>query len=117
MISDRESNLFNALLAKEIRRYDDMVQYVNAIVVSTTGELTVDERNLFVLAHKETIGIRRASRLTLVNLEQREQASGNKSVTKLIRQYREKIEKELIDICNEILEVTKTLRTSEISML
>lgn len=39
------------------------------------------------------------------NLEQREQANRNKSHTKLIKQYREKIEKELFCSCKETLDL------------
>lgn len=105
MISDRESNFFNATLAQQTRRYDDMLQYVNAMATSTNKELTVDERNLFVLAQTKSCHTRRASWLTIVNLERREQANQNKSHTKLIKQYREKIEKQLIYGCEEILDL------------
>ena len=68
-------------------------------------ELSTEERNLLSIAYKNVIGARRASWRIMANLEQREESNGSEAKAKLIREYRKQIEKELSDICNDVLEV------------
>jgi len=68
-------------------------------------ELTVEERNLLSVAYKNVIGARRASWRIISSIEQKEDNKGNTVHVARIRTYREKVEKELSDICNDILSV------------
>ena len=68
-------------------------------------ELTVEERNLLSVSYKNVIGARRASWRIISSIEQKEEAKGNTSQVEKIKAYREKVEKELSDVCNDILEV------------
>lgn len=68
-------------------------------------ELTVEERNLLSVAYKNVIGARRASWRIISSIEQKEENKGNESHVKRIKEYRTKVEKELSDICQDILNV------------
>ena len=75
------------------------------VVASKDQDLTVEERNLLSVAYKNVIGARRASWRIVTSIEQKEETKGNSSQVDLIKDYRKKIEKELADICKDILEV------------
>merc|ERR1719445_1940123 len=65
--------------------------------------LTVDERNLLSVAYKNVIGARRASWRTL-NGESQDQDSKSAD---LIPTYKNQVQKELTNICNEVLALLK----------
>lgn len=68
-------------------------------------ELTVEERNLLSVAYKNVIGARRASWRIISSIEQKEESKGTDDKLEMIRQYRAQVEKELRDICSDILGV------------
>lgn len=68
-------------------------------------ELTVEERNLLSVAYKNVIGARRASWRIISSIEQKEENKGTDDKLEMIRQYRGQVEKELRDICSDILTV------------
>lgn len=75
------------------------------MVASSNQELSVEERNLLSVAYKNVIGARRASWRIVTSIEQKEESKGNEAQVKLIKEYRQTIEKELGKICEDILEV------------
>lgn len=68
-------------------------------------ELTIEERNLLSVGYKNVIGARRASWRILSSIEQKEESRGNEHNVKQIRGYRQKVESELSDICNDVMTV------------
>lgn len=72
-------------------------------VANLDVELTVEERNLLSVGYKNVIGARRASWRILSSIEQKEEARGNEVHVKRIKEYRQKVESELTDICNDIM--------------
>jgi len=94
--------VYKAKLAEQAERYDEMVEAMK-LVASLDVELTVEERNLLSVAYKNVIGARRASWRVISSIEQKEEGkSGN---TGMIKTYRDQVEKELRDICQDILDV------------
>lgn len=93
-----------AKLAEQAERYDEMVEAMKA-VAALQVELTVEERNLLSVAYKNVVGSRRASWRIVTSIEQKEESKGNETHVKLIKQYRQKIEVELADICLDVLAV------------
>lgn len=81
-----------------------MVEYMKE-VAKTGEELTVDERNLLSVAYKNVIGTRRASWRIISSIEQKEEAKGTSGHVDQIKSYRSKIEAELEDVCNDVLNV------------
>jgi 14-3-3 protein epsilon len=91
-----------AKLAEQAERYDEMVACMKK-VSKTDTQLSVDERNLLSVAYKNVIGSRRTSCRILSSIEQKEESKGNEQHVRLIKEYRKQVEKELGDICSEIL--------------
>ncbi|RNA00229.1 14-3-3 epsilon [Brachionus plicatilis] len=97
-MADREDRVFMAKLAEQAERYDEMLDSMKMVATYDT-ELTVEERNLLSVAYKNVIGVRRASWRIVSSIEQKE----DDIKETLIRNYRLQIEKELKDICADIL--------------
>jgi len=106
----REDNVYKAKLAEQAERYDEMVESMK-MVARMDVELTVEERNLLSVAYKNVIGARRASWRIISSIEQKEESKGSSDKggegkkSGKIKDYRELVEKELQQICNDILEV------------
>jgi len=101
-MTDREDNVYRAKLAEQAERYDEMVEAMKS-VASMDVELTVEERNLLSVAYKNVIGARRASWRIISSIEQKEESKGGEEKLEMIRTYRIQVEKELKDICSDIL--------------
>lgn len=101
-MADRESNVYKAKLAEQAERYDEMVEAMT-FVAKMGVELTVEERNLLSVAFKNVIGARRASWRIISSIEQKEQSKGGS--IEMPEEYRKTIEKELDDICQNILKL------------
>jgi len=97
---DRDSIVYMAKLAEQAERFDEMVEHMKA-VAGQPQELTVEERNLLSVAYKNVIGSRRAAWRVISSIEQK----GEPDKMNLIQSYRSKIEKELEDICADILAI------------
>lgn len=104
MSLSREDSVYLAKLAEQAERYEEMVENMKA-VASSGQELSIEERNLLSVAYKNVIGARRASWRIVSSIEQKEEQKGNEAQVKLIRDYRSKIELELTNICDDILNV------------
>jgi len=100
MALDRESLVYKAKLSEQAERFDEMVSDMKE-VAKQPQELTVEERNLLSVAYKNVIGSRRASWRVVTSIEQRGEA--DKLAT--IKDYKSKIESELVEICKEILSI------------
>jgi len=104
MATERESKTFLARLCEQAERYDEMVTYMKE-VAKIGGELTVDERNLLSVAYKNVVGTRRASWRIISSIEQKEESKGSDKHVETIRSYRQKIETELENVCQDVLNV------------
>ena len=56
-------------------------------------------------AYKNVIGARRASWRIISSIEQKEESKGNEEHVERIKGYRSKVEKELQQICSDILDI------------
>jgi len=104
MSTEREDNVYLAKLAEQAERYDEMVEAMKK-VAHLNVELTVEERNLLSVAYKNVIGSRRAAWRIISSIEQKEKSKENESNVNKIKNYGGKIEKELHDICNDVMNV------------
>ena len=99
----REELVQKAKIAEQAERYDDMAESMKK-VTELLGEselLSTDERNLLPVSYKNVVGSGRASWGVICSIEQNHTADQKK--TDLAKEYREKIEGQLKDICNEVL--------------
>ena len=100
---DRDSIVYMAKLAEQAERFDEMVDHMKA-VAKLPKELSVEERNLLSVAYKNVIGSRRASWRVISSIEQK----GEGERAALITQYKNTIERELEDICADILRIIES---------
>lgn len=89
-----------AKLAEQAERYDDMAAAMKA-VTEDSEQLSNEERNLLSVAYKNVVGARRSSWRVVSSIEQKSEGSDRKKA--MAQEYREKIEQELKDICNDVL--------------
>ncbi|XP_030644522.1 14-3-3 protein zeta/delta [Chanos chanos] len=96
---DKSEMVQKAKLAEQAERYDDMAASMKA-VTELGEELSNEERNLLSVAYKNVVGARRSSWRVVSSIEQKTEGSDKQQMAK---EYREKIEKELKEICNDVL--------------
>ncbi|XP_039977410.1 14-3-3 protein zeta/delta-like [Xiphias gladius] len=100
-MADKEEQVQKAKLAEQAERYDDMAAAMKA-VTEEGSELSNEERNLLSVAYKNVVGARRSSWRVVSSMEQKSDDCGK---TAQAKEYKEKIEKELNDICKEVLDL------------
>ncbi|XP_052245680.1 LOW QUALITY PROTEIN: 14-3-3 protein epsilon-like [Dreissena polymorpha] len=103
-MADREDNVYQAKLAEQAERYDEMVESMKKVAQMDT-DLSIEERNLLSVAYKNVIGARRASWRILTSIETKEEEKKDLQKVETIRKYRNEIEKELKEICRDVLEI------------
>jgi len=104
-LTERERLVYSAKLAEQAERYDEMVESMKALCKLDAVELSIEERNLLSVGYKNVIGARRASWRILSSIEDKERSKRNEANGASIATYRAKVEKELDEICKEILAI------------
>jgi len=102
MTESREDLIFSARLAEQAERYDEMADAMKR-VAQLNIQLTVEERNLLSVAYKNVVGSRRASLRIIKSIEKKEEGRKKLDHLQKAREYHGKVEKELSDICSDIL--------------
>ncbi|MCI47484.1 14-3-3-like protein B-like, partial [Trifolium medium] len=76
---NREQYVYLAKLAEQAERYEEMVSFMQKLVVASTpsSELSVEERNLISVAYKNVIGSLRAAWRIVSSIEQKEESRKN----------------------------------------
>ncbi|KAF5907288.1 cytochrome c1, heme protein, mitochondrial-like, partial [Clarias magur] len=97
---DKSDLVQKAKLAEQAERYDDMASAMKAVTEGGV-ELSNEERNLLSVAYKNVVGARRSSWRVISSIEQKTESNEKKQ--QMSREYRDKIETELQEICNDVL--------------
>lgn len=97
---DKDELVQKAKLAEQAERYDDMATAMKK-VTEMGAELSNEERNLLSVAYKNVVGARRSSWRVISSIEQKTDGSDRKRA--MAKEYRETVEKELNDICGDVL--------------
>ena len=84
----------------QAERYDDMAQSMKK-VTELGAELTNEERDLLSVAYKNVVGARRSSWRVISSIEQK--TEGDEEMQQMAKEYREKVEKELRGLCQDVL--------------
>ena len=103
MSLSREELIFMAKICEQTERFEDMLDYMKKVAYMDQA-LSIDERNLLSVAYKNSVGSRRTAWRALTSIETKEEAKSSKYLP-LLRDYKEKIEKELNQYCDDILQV------------
>ncbi|KAL8426072.1 hypothetical protein Efla_007345 [Eimeria flavescens] len=101
----REEFVYVASVAQETDRFDDVVKAMKEVVAEGKG-LNRDEATLFSLGYKQKITSCRNTWRNISLLESKGLETGNPVPERLI-QYRQEIEKETEDICNEVIQLVE----------
>eukprot|EP00096_Caligus_rogercresseyi_P002129 TRINITY_DN13_c1_g1_i3.p1 TRINITY_DN13_c1_g1~~TRINITY_DN13_c1_g1_i3.p1 ORF type:complete len:253 (-),score=49.57 TRINITY_DN13_c1_g1_i3:974-1732(-) len=99
-MGDKDEIVQRAKLAEQAERYDDMAASMKS-VTETGFELTNEERNLLSVAYKNVVGARRSSWRVISSIETKTESSERKQ--QMAKEYREKVESELREICHDVL--------------
>lgn len=99
---EKDELVQKAKLAEQAERYDDMAASMKK-VTEMGVELSNEERNLLSVAYKNVVGARRSSWRVISSIEQKTENNERKQV--MAKEYREKIEQELRDICKDVLQL------------
>ncbi|XP_023663961.1 tyrosine 3-monooxygenase/tryptophan 5-monooxygenase activation protein, theta polypeptide b [Paramormyrops kingsleyae] len=99
---DKTELIQKAKLAEQAERYDDMAASMKE-VTEQGAELSNEERNLLSVAYKNVVGARRSAWRVISSIEQK--TEGDDKKLQMVKEYREKVETELRDICNDVLEL------------
>uniref|UniRef100_A0A3Q1C4B3 14-3-3 domain-containing protein n=1 Tax=Amphiprion ocellaris TaxID=80972 RepID=A0A3Q1C4B3_AMPOC len=91
-----------AKLCEQAERYEDMAEVMKEITQKLKEELSNELRNLLSVAYKNVVGAKRSSWRIVSSLEQKCDDSGKATGFK---EYRCKIEKELNDVCKDVLDL------------
>jgi len=97
---EKDELVQKAKLAEQAERYDDMATAMKK-VTEMGGELSNEERNLLSVAYKNVVGARRSSWRVISSIEQKTDGADRKKA--MAKEYRETVEKELNDICGDVL--------------
>ncbi|OMJ94023.1 hypothetical protein SteCoe_2943 [Stentor coeruleus] len=103
-----ETLVYQAKLAEQAERYEDMVRIMKE-VVHHASELSVDQRNLLSVGYKNVVGVRRTAWRTISALETKEESRKNLKRAELARSFRLKIEEELNNRCQEVLDLISSI--------
>ncbi|XP_028294727.1 14-3-3 protein zeta-like [Gouania willdenowi] len=97
---DRTDLIQKAKLAEQAERYEDMATCMKE-VTEKGDELSNEERNLLSVAYKNVVGARRSAWRVMSSIGLKTEGCEKKQ--QMVKEYREKVEKELQEICNCVL--------------
>jgi hypothetical protein len=103
-MAQKSDLVFQAKLAEQAERYEDMKKYMTTIATKH-GVLEVEERNLLSVAYKNIVGARRAAWRVISSLLTT--AGRTPMERKVLQEYKITVEKELDDLCDQILSMLK----------
>uniref|UniRef100_A0A8C6SC44 Tyrosine 3-monooxygenase/tryptophan 5-monooxygenase activation protein, zeta polypeptide n=1 Tax=Neogobius melanostomus TaxID=47308 RepID=A0A8C6SC44_9GOBI len=102
-MSDKEEMVHKARLAEQAERYDDMAEAMLEVTKKSDVPLNLEERNLLSVAYKNVVGARRSAWRVISSQEAKLNHGQDAKLAAQAKEYREKIEKELNDICDKVV--------------
>jgi len=113
---NKENLIQRAKLAEQAERYDDMASAMKEVTKNETEQLSTEERNLLSVAYKNIVGAKRSSWRVISSIENKaQQTDEDNGKMKLASAYREKVEKELDEVCKEVLDLLDKYLVSKAS--
>ena len=97
-----EEKIFLARVAEQAERFDDMVDFLEEVLIVKAGEVNPDERNLLSVAFKNLISSKRAACRTISAVEQNPKYS---KFNGALLAYKGRIEQQLTDDCQKIIDI------------
>lgn len=100
---------YRAKLADQAQRYEDLRLYITKITRAEI-EISLDERNLFYTAFRNCICARRNAWNPVSVLEEKEKHKVETWRVQVLKNYRDRLESEIREICNEVIDIIDTCR-------
>ena len=97
-----EEKIFLARVAEQAERFEDMVDFLEEVLVAKAGTVNPDERNLLSVAFKNLISSKRAACRTISAIEQNPKYSKFNSA---LLAYKTQIENQLQEDCQKIIDM------------
>ncbi|CEG01367.1 hypothetical protein OT_ostta08g00755 [Ostreococcus tauri] len=104
-MESRDALVFQARLAQQCGRDDDMLSAMKVLLVASQDELTTTERNLLSVSLKNVLQRLRSSVSIARTLEIRERQLANDDGASLCRKYVKKLCVELFGFCEQTIEM------------
>ena len=106
-----EEKIFLARVAEQAERFEDMVDFLEEVLIVKGGEVNPDERNLLSVAFKNLISSKRAACRTISAIEQNPKYS---KFNGALLAYKGQIETQLQQDCQKIIDMinSRVLETS-----
>ncbi|KAL3111625.1 hypothetical protein niasHT_016150 [Heterodera trifolii] len=101
-LETKEQIVYLIEVCEKARRYDDMVEAVRKLI-KLDPNLNPEERISLSTAYKGAMASRRSSWRGLVSIEERTGASLSDAQQQVLENYREKVQNELVNTCQELL--------------
>ncbi|XP_030267859.1 14-3-3 protein zeta/delta [Sparus aurata] len=101
-MASKEDLIEKAKMAEQAERYEDMASLMKQCTEECDEELDNEDRNLLSVAYKNVVGAKRSSWRVLSSMEQK---ADNEKLKELTKNYKAKIESELNDVCQCVLEL------------
>jgi 14-3-3 protein epsilon len=99
-----EKNVYLAMLAEQCDRFEEMAKFLEDLLKCRDNDLNSDERNLLSIAYKNSVSSRRTALRTIMAYEMKEKKKENSSFLPFIQEYKRKIENELTNMCQGVIE-------------
>eukprot|EP00947_MAST-08B_sp_MAST-8B-sp1_P003709 g3709.t1 len=103
-----DDDIYMAKLAEQAERYDEMRESMKKVAESSDEDskiMTIECRNLFSVAYKNVVGAKRASWRIMDSIAAHNKKNGEADKQAAVETYRKKVETELEEICNEVIEL------------
>ena len=100
---ERDKIVYMAKTCEQTERFDEMVTYVKKLLEGDQP-LNAEERNYLSVAYKNSVGSRRTAWRIISSIESKTEKD-NQAHLQILKDYRGEIEKELDEICKDIIEV------------
>jgi len=97
-----EKNIFLARVAEQAERFEDMVNFLQEVLVEKGAEVSSDERNLLSVAFKNLISSKRAACRTIAAIEQNPKYA---KFSDALAKYKQEIEGKLTDDCQRVVDM------------
>ena len=97
-----EEKIFLARVAEQAERFDDMVDFLEAVLGEKGGSVNPDERNLLSVAFKNLISSKRAACRTISAIEQNPKYS---KFNAALLTYKGQIEEQLMADCQKVIDM------------
>ena len=97
-----EKNIFLARVAEQAERFEDMVNFLQEVLIEKGADVSSDERNLLSVAFKNLISSKRAACRTIAAIEQNPKYA---KFSDALASYKQEIETKLTADCQRVVDM------------